>query len=222
MKKRDILLKFIIIVITICASISAIGSPYEAPAPSIIPNYRTLLKLKSGAASYDMPKVIESYSNRDQSKMWNTNPNNSISPYSGTIDSSVRISYLVESMPGSRTNATELSLENTGNHFGVSYGTDGSINMELAGATGAAGGDDLLNAIQTILRNYKNFGVAIVAVCIITAILSLLIQITKLGAAGDNEQMRLAALKGIIYSGAVIAVFGALTLVIGIIWNVLD
>lgn len=134
-------------------------------------------------------------------------------PHTLATDSSARISYLDESMPGSRTNATELSLENTGNHFGVSYGTDGSIKMELAGASGATGGDPL-NGIQTILRKYKNIGVAVVAVCIITAILSLLIQITKLGAAGDNEQMRLAALKGIIYSGAVIAVFGALTLVV--------
>lgn len=56
-------------------------------------------------------------------------------------------------------------------------------------------------------------------VCTITAILSLLFQITKLGAAGDNDRMRVVALKGIGFSGAALAVFGSLAVVVGFFWN---
>lgn len=106
----------------------------------------------------------------------------------------------------------------SGDHFSASMGSDGSVTIGLPNATGVSANDPS-SAFQTIFQKYKGIGVAITGICAITAILSLLIQITKLGAAGDNERLRTSAMKGIIYSGAVLAAFGSLALTIGFFWN---
>ena len=85
------------------------------------------------------------------------------------------------------------------NHFDASLGSDGSITINLPGAEGVSAGDPS-SAISLIFQKYKKIAAVITGICVITAILSLLIQITKLGAAGDNERMRAMALKGIIFS----------------------
>ena len=74
---------------------------------------------------------------------------------------------------------------------------------------------DALNAINS----FKILGEAIVALCAITCIIFLIINITKLGAAADNEMARRKAITGILLSGAGVAVFGGLTTVIAILWN---
>lgn len=112
------------------------------------------------------------------------------------------------------------SSGDSGNHFGVSFGSDGSMSISLPNATGVDGGD-ATSAISLIFQKYKSIGVVIVGMCIITAILSVLVQITKLGAAGDNERMRVVAMKGIIISGGVLSAFGALALVMGFFWKAL-
>ncbi len=94
----------------------------------------------------------------------------------------------------------------------------GSITINLPGAEGVSAGDPS-SAISLIFQKYKKIAAVITGICVITAILSLLIQITKLGAAGDNERMRAMALKGIIFSGSALAVFGSLAAVVGIFWN---
>ena len=104
------------------------------------------------------------------------------------------------------------------NHFDASLGSDGSITINLPGAEGVSAGDPS-SAISLIFQKYKKIAAVITGICVITAILSLLIQITKLGAAGDNERMRAMALKGIIFSGSALAVFGSLAAVVGIFWN---
>jgi len=107
-----------------------------------------------------------------------------------------------------------------GNHFEASFESDGSVSIILPGSTGITNGNPS-SAIELGLSKYKTIGTAIVAICIITAIICLLVQITKLGVAGDSERLRASALKGIIYSGAAIAAFGALTLVVSMFWNAL-
>ena len=72
-----------------------------------------------------------------------------------------------------------------------------------------------------LMTNIRNIATAITGICVITAVLSLIFQISKLGAAGDNEKARRVAMRGILISGAVLAVFGSLGLVIGFFWNVL-
>ena len=106
----------------------------------------------------------------------------------------------------------------SGDHFSASIGSDGSIAIGLPNATGVSANDPS-SAFKTIFDKYKGIGIAITGICVITAILSMLFQITKLGAAGDNERLRTSAMKGIIYSGAVLAAFGSLALVIGFFWN---
>lgn len=105
-------------------------------------------------------------------------------------------------------------------HFDTDIDSNGIITIKLPGATGISAGDPS-SAVSIIIQKYKEIGVVIIGVCVITAIICLLFQITKLGAAGDNEYKRASALKGIIFSGAVIAMFGALSLVLGIFWNAL-
>lgn len=112
------------------------------------------------------------------------------------------------------------SGEATADHFEASFGSDGTISIKLPGATETTGSDQS-SAISLVIMKYKSVSVVIVGICVITAILSLLFQITKLGAAGDNEQMRAAALKGIIYSGVVLSIFGALGIFVGLFWNIL-
>ena len=106
----------------------------------------------------------------------------------------------------------------TSDHFDASLDSDGSITISLPGAEGVASGDPS-SAISLIFQKYKKIAAGITGICVITAILSLLIQITRLGAAGDNERMRAIALKGIIFSGSALAVFGSLAVVVGIFWN---
>lgn len=106
----------------------------------------------------------------------------------------------------------------TSDHFDASLGSDGSITLSLPGAEGVTAGNPS-SAISLVLTKYRTIALVVSGVCTITAILSLLFQITKLGAAGDNDRMRAVALKGIGFSGAALAVFGSLAVVVGFFWN---
>lgn len=128
--------------------------------------------------------------------------------------------YTPSSLPGSNPYGSGGSGGpggSAGDHFGVSF-SGGDISISLPGAASAPTGG-ASSAFAVIFQKYKSIGVAIIGICVITAIICLLVQITKLGAAGDNERMRASALKGIIYCGAVIAAFGSLALVVGMFWN---
>ena len=49
----------------------------------------------------------------------------------------------------------------------------------------------------------------------------MLIQFTKLGAAGDNEMARKKAIAGILTTGIATALLGGATIVVGFFWNVI-
>ena len=50
----------------------------------------------------------------------------------------------------------------------------------------------------------------------------MLIQFTKLGAAGDNEMARKKAIAGILTTGIATALLGGATIVVGFFWNVIS
>lgn len=82
-------------------------------------------------------------------------------------------------------------------------------------------GDGATGDYTTLLSNSKTTATMILGICVITSILCLFYQITRLGAAGSNEVLRRSALKGILFSGLALAIFGSLTLVVGSFWGFL-
>ena len=90
---------------------------------------------------------------------------------------------------------------------------NGSIN-ENAGGDGAGG-------FETVISQYKTIAVAITGILTITMLIFMLIQFTKLGAAGDNEMARKKAIMGILTTGIATALLGGATIVVGFFWNVL-
>lgn len=99
--------------------------------------------------------------------------------------------------------------------FDVTVGSD-SIDFSL-------NGEDIstVEPYTTLFDNYKNVAVLILGICIITSLICFLVQITKLGAAGDNQNARTKAIKGVMISGIVLAAFGALTTIVGVFWGAL-
>ena len=91
--------------------------------------------------------------------------------------------------------------------------SDGKI-KDSAGADGAGG-------FETVITQYKTIAVAITGILTITMLIFMLIQFTKLGAAGDNEMARKKAIMGILTTGIATALLGGATIVVGFFWNVL-
>jgi len=95
-----------------------------------------------------------------------------------------------------------------------SYSDDG-VNISIGG-DGVADGE---NAYENLFTNYKAIAQVITGICIITSLICFLYQITKLGAAGDNDRARKAAIKGILVAGLVLTAFGGLEIVVSVFWN---
>lgn len=104
--------------------------------------------------------------------------------------------------------------------FNASIGSGGSLILSLPHATETSA-TDTAGATKLIISKYKMIGTLILGICVITAIISLLFQITKLGAAGDNQMMRAAALKGIFFSGGALALFGSISVFAMMFWGFL-
>lgn len=98
-------------------------------------------------------------------------------------------------------------------HFQV--GLDGDkIQIGIQGSADIEG-----NVYAKVFEEYKSIGAGILGICTITALICLLIQIAKLGAAGSNDRQRSSAIKGIFVTGTVLSIFGALDLVVAFFWN---
>lgn len=68
---------------------------------------------------------------------------------------------------------------------------------------------------------FKAIGTAISGICAVTALIFFVISITKLSTSAGNDMQRSRAIKGIFYSGISLALFGGITVVAGIFWNIL-
>lgn len=82
-----------------------------------------------------------------------------------------------------------------------------------------SGGNDVSGAMNGALDKYKTIAMAIFAFCTVTAFLMMIIQFTKLAAAGDNERERKKAIMGILTCGVAIMLLGGITVVIAFFWN---
>lgn len=89
--------------------------------------------------------------------------------------------------------------------------------------TSGAGGindSDGTESIATIIAKYKTIATAIMGILTITMLIFMLVQFTKLGAAGDNEVQRKKAIMGILTTGIATGLLGGATIVVGFFWNV--
>lgn len=74
--------------------------------------------------------------------------------------------------------------------------------------------------VNDMLDKGKFIAMAITGGAAIVAFIFMIIQITKLVGAGDNDQARRKAIGGILTSGIGLALLGSATMVIGFFWNV--
>lgn len=73
----------------------------------------------------------------------------------------------------------------------------------------------------TFFSSFKKFGVAITGICTLTSLVFFIIALTKLSASAGNDRARATALRGVMYSGISLALFGGATVIIGVFWNAL-
>ena len=75
-------------------------------------------------------------------------------------------------------------------------------------------------AADTISR-FRDLGVVITGLGALTFVFFLALSITKLGAAGDNDQARRRAIAGLATSSVAVAILGGLSVYLGFFWKFL-
>ena len=140
----------------------------------------------------------------------------------GAVGQSMTVAYAGPNgggyMPGSGGSGTGT---------GTGGGSTGSGIFDLVGDDGSI--DDSSDVAQqntdgsftTIITKYKSIAVAIMGILTITMLIFMLIQFTKLGAAGDNEMARKKAIMGILTTGIATALLGGATIIVGFFWGAL-
>lgn len=101
------------------------------------------------------------------------------------------------------------------NIFSGIVNDDGSIKLADKNADDA-------KTLGGIVTTYRTIASAITGILAVTMFIFMLIQFSKLGAAGDNEQARKRAIAGILTTGIATALLGGATIVIGFFWNILS
>ena len=105
-----------------------------------------------------------------------------------------------------------IQINATPGKIGVSSGV-------ALGGTGSGADMDMTSTLSKILTDGKTLAMGFLGLCAITTIVALLYNITKIGAAGDNEGARKNALMGLLASGVSLAILGGLGFVVGFFWN---
>ena len=95
----------------------------------------------------------------------------------------------------------------TANGDGYSFGSSEAVES-------AGGGTEI------IMTGVKRIAYGFFGLSAITALVGFIWQISKLGMAGDNQFERRKAVKGILFSGISLALFGGLTTILTFVWNV--
>ncbi len=75
--------------------------------------------------------------------------------------------------------------------------------------------------LSGLVNRYQKIASIICGVLAVTMFIFMLIQFTKLGAAGDNELARKKSISGILTTGIATALLGSASVVIGFFWNAL-
>ena len=115
--------------------------------------------------------------------------------------------------------ATPSSAPESGGGNGIFdiVGDDGHINTDDP----TIKDDSTTGGFATVIQRYKTIATAILGILAITMLIFMLIQITKLGASGDNEMARKKAIGGILTTGIATALLGGSAIVVGFFWNIL-
>lgn len=140
----------------------------------------------------------------------------------GAVGQSMTVAYAGPNgggyMPGSGGSGTGTGTGGGSTDSGIFdlVGDDGSINDSSEVAQQNTDG-----SFTTIITKYKSIAVAIMGILTITMLIFMLIQFTKLGAAGDNEMARKKAIMGILTTGIATALLGGATIIVGFFWGAL-
>lgn len=95
-------------------------------------------------------------------------------------------------------------------------GDDGKVNTSSTIATSSTEG-----GLNGFIAKYKSLISGLCGVLTITMIGFFALNITKLGAAGDNDMSRKKATQGLLFSAIAVVLFGGMSVFIGLFWNVL-
>lgn len=105
----------------------------------------------------------------------------------------------------------------TGGMFdSITVGSDGSLTVS------GGSGSTTTATKESVSLKAKDLALWISGLISVLMIMCLLIQISKLGTAGDNEMARRKAIMGIMTSGVALALFGSSTIVVGFFWDLLN
>ena len=97
---------------------------------------------------------------------------------------------------------------------------DDFVSVDASGKV-TAGASNKAPNMGGLVKQYKTIATVITSILTITMLIFMLIQFTKLGAAGDNEMARKKAIAGILTTGIATALLGGATIVVGFFWNVI-
>lgn len=95
-------------------------------------------------------------------------------------------------------------------HISITANPSGGISIGATGASVASNAD----GYSLILDKYKMVGQGIMGLCVLVSLVFFILYITKLSAAGSNPMAKRNAVKGILFSGIALAIFGGLPFVI--------
>lgn len=98
---------------------------------------------------------------------------------------------------------------------------DDFVTVDASGKV-TAGASSTAPDMGGLVTQYKTIATVITSILTITMLIFMLIQFTKLGAAGDNEMARKKAIAGILTTGIATALLGGATIVVGFFWNVIS
>ena len=72
------------------------------------------------------------------------------------------------------------------------------------------------------IANLQSLAVVIVGVCAICSLILFFVSITRLSTSAGNDMARRRAMKGVLFSGLALALFGGGNVIIGALWNMFD
>ena len=107
-------------------------------------------------------------------------------------------------------------------NFLLLAGASPAYAISVINPTHSLGEEVTMSEFGAFFGKYKGIAVAVTGICVITAIIALAVNITKLSTSAANESVRRQALIGILYSCLALGIFGSATIVIGVFWNMLS
>lgn len=83
------------------------------------------------------------------------------------------------------------------------------------------GEDVTASEFADFFNKFKGLALFVSGLCTITALIFFIISLTKLSTSAGNDAARSKAIHGILYSGISLALFGGISVVVGVAWNMI-